>query len=567
MTEKREDRWGSLGLAVAIGLAAAAFYWLGNNRTSLWDRDEPRFAEPAKEMLLVPRWDGLIVPRLNGELHLHKPPWCYWQIAAAYVVFGVNESAARFFSGLWAGASVGLIFWFLGRSSRPAGAVAAASAATSALLLVTAKLAIADASLLFFTLTAVLALREVFRGNPSTWPRLVFWVSLGVAALIKGPAVLSVVGPLAVGLLLVDRDRRWFRRLGWLWGPIFTILIAAPWYVAVYNLSGGALAERFWHYDIWRRVFQPLEGHRGFPGFYVVTALGGLFPWSAFLAPLSAFAWRQRRDRQVKFLLCWLIGPTLVLETLRTKMAHYWLPMAPAYALLLGLAAEQWLGPERARWAFWSGAVRFVAAVGFFAIGVGAVLFSVVALKKPLAGMILLAGVCVVVSFGGYVLARRSLPRTALAFTAGMAAVTLAVAFLALPQFEQFKLTKLVADRMRAAARADQRFAVFWGEESLLFYLSDGQRPVLVGSEPKDLDRWGHLGELIVAVPASEYDQWRAQSVPELRRASVIEQVHGFDYVRGRWRDMVILQVLPPVDRPAGPGRRRPSLELPPAAG
>ena len=31
-------------------VAATAFYWVGNARVSLWDRDEPRYAETAKQM-------------------------------------------------------------------------------------------------------------------------------------------------------------------------------------------------------------------------------------------------------------------------------------------------------------------------------------------------------------------------------------------------------------------------------------------------------------------------------------------------------------------------------------
>ena len=73
-------------LALA-GLFAISFLGLARD---LWTPDEPREAEIGREMWLVPT----IVPRLNGESFIEKPPLYYWTVAGAYALFGGPSAAA-----------------------------------------------------------------------------------------------------------------------------------------------------------------------------------------------------------------------------------------------------------------------------------------------------------------------------------------------------------------------------------------------------------------------------------------------------------------------------------------
>src|SRR6476469_4382820 len=59
------------------------FFRLGS--APLWDRDEPRNARCAQEMLERSDW---ITPTLNGELRAHKPVLLYWLIMASYQICG-----------------------------------------------------------------------------------------------------------------------------------------------------------------------------------------------------------------------------------------------------------------------------------------------------------------------------------------------------------------------------------------------------------------------------------------------------------------------------------------------
>ena len=105
------------------------FFCLGNQSLPLIDRDEPRFAEAAREMMqradrtapdfvVTPAgplpaslqwcesqflsWTGgrqprtdWIVPTFNGAARYDKPPLIYWMQIACYRLLGDNEFAAR----------------------------------------------------------------------------------------------------------------------------------------------------------------------------------------------------------------------------------------------------------------------------------------------------------------------------------------------------------------------------------------------------------------------------------------------------------------------------------------
>src|SRR4051794_22147018 len=58
----------------------------------LLEPDEGRYAEIAREMLAGGDW---VVPHLQGEPYLDKPPLLYWLVALGYRAFGVSAAAAR----------------------------------------------------------------------------------------------------------------------------------------------------------------------------------------------------------------------------------------------------------------------------------------------------------------------------------------------------------------------------------------------------------------------------------------------------------------------------------------
>lgn len=155
---------------ILLVTAIAALVMLTNlGGPRLWDRDEPRNSECAREMLL--RWDW-VVPTFNGELRAHKPVLLYWGIMTSYLALGVNEFSARLPSALCAIGSVICVYRMGRRLFGPqAGVWAGISLATSLMFVVAGRAATPDSVLIFCsTLAITIYVCGTFRPRFETTP-------------------------------------------------------------------------------------------------------------------------------------------------------------------------------------------------------------------------------------------------------------------------------------------------------------------------------------------------------------------------------------------------------------
>jgi 4-amino-4-deoxy-L-arabinose transferase-like glycosyltransferase len=155
---------------IALVAAVAAFVMLTNlGGPRLWDRDEPRNAGAAREMLS--RWDW-VVPTFNDELRTHKPVLLYWCIMSSYLALGVSEFAARLPSALCAIGSVICVYRMGRRLFGPqAGVWAAIALATSLMFIVAGRAATPDSLLIFCsTLTLTIYVCGTFQPRFETTP-------------------------------------------------------------------------------------------------------------------------------------------------------------------------------------------------------------------------------------------------------------------------------------------------------------------------------------------------------------------------------------------------------------
>lgn len=322
-------RWteAALVLAVALTLNLA-----GNGRFSLFDRDEPRYAGCAREMRARGDW---ISPTFNGEPRYHKPVLIYWLMRAGYAVAGDNPMGARLASVV-AGAATCLVVLRLGRRmlGDRAGFLAALMMATAPIVVVESKLATTDATLTLFLVAGQACLWELAR-RESRALAAGFWVLMALAVLTKGPVGPALIACAGLVSWWWGGPTSMWRRLHLRWGVGLFLLVAAPWYVAIGFLSHGDFYRFAIGKQIAERVTTQMEQHGGFPGYYLVTSLAAFHPWAALLPPAALAAWRRRRvDPDLGFLLGWVVGPMVLLECVRTKLVHYYLPAYPAWALL-----------------------------------------------------------------------------------------------------------------------------------------------------------------------------------------------------------------------------------------
>jgi 4-amino-4-deoxy-L-arabinose transferase-like glycosyltransferase len=313
----------------------------------LFEPDESRYAQIPLEMLQRGEW---VVPTLQGEPYLDKPPLLYWLVMASYRLLGAHDWSARLVAALAVHATV-LVTYLLGRRSmgdRPAW-WAALGLALAPCFVGMARLLLLDGLLTLWATLALLAAFEAVRGERLRWS----WWLLAAAAcalgvLTKGPvAVVLLLPPLWLFRLLTGQGAR----PGWAGWAVFAgivLAVALPWYVAL-AVRVPAFASYFlWEHNV-QRFLAPSMHSRGV-WFYLPVLVLTLLPASLLLLPLSRLLLagdeesRQQRSPEMGFHL--LAGGWCVLFfTLSScKLPTYILPGLPFFALVLGqaLVAGRW---------------------------------------------------------------------------------------------------------------------------------------------------------------------------------------------------------------------------------
>ncbi|MFN8333452.1 MAG: phospholipid carrier-dependent glycosyltransferase, partial [Saprospiraceae bacterium] len=216
----RFPRWLEPALLTLVTLT---LFWLGNDRVALWDRDEPRYVETARNMV---QSGDYIVPYFNGEFRFQKPVLTYWLVALATQFGSETPFWHRFFSGLCVAGSC-LLVWGLGNRmfGRPAGLFAGLMTATCPTVLLLGKLCLPDGPQLLFATACFYALYRVHEreGENDAGKRraaFLFWVSLAAATLIKGPVVLGMIGAFLFVYWLLTRTSPAGFSLRWRLGPL-----------------------------------------------------------------------------------------------------------------------------------------------------------------------------------------------------------------------------------------------------------------------------------------------------------------------------------------------------------
>jgi 4-amino-4-deoxy-L-arabinose transferase-like glycosyltransferase len=348
-----DDRRSNQLVTVAILLALSSLlFFIGLGDMGLTDRDEGRNAEAGREMFAS---GDLVTPTFNGELRVAKPVFVYWLMTVSYHVLGVNEFAARTPSALFGVALILMHYLFLTRlRGQTAGLIGALMLLLNIEMLALGRMAITDSVLIFFTTLSLygfwLGLHEPGAGRHWMWA---FYAGMAFGTLTKGP-VGFLVPLLAAGLYLTVA-RRWtiFWQRGFpIAGTVVVLLLAGPWYAAMFMIHGDAYGSQAKVHTV-GRFLSPMEGHGVGVWFYIPVLLLGFFPWSLLL-PVSFYrtylSWKERRhaaaDSQDSsgtghelewFAALWLIGTFVFFTLSSTRLPHYIGPLFPAASVLAAL--------------------------------------------------------------------------------------------------------------------------------------------------------------------------------------------------------------------------------------
>jgi len=338
--------------ALLILVVGAILLFTGLGRADLFNPDEPREAEMAREMLVS---GDMVVPRLNGEPFLEKPPLFYWLVVSAYrAAGGPSEAAARVVPAI-SGLLCLLVTWRMARRL-----LGDETALLAALILLTgfdsfwiARRTLIDMPMTLAILLAIDALHRVVTAERRA-PRaavLASLAALATALLFKGVVGAAIPGLAVLGWLLwrLDLAPLWRRRI--LAAGIAALVPVALWVKALsLRLGPDAVREFVLVNNVHRFTGGAAKGHDNPFWYYLPAIVTDFFPWSILLpfalaaavrtalrtAPWSpAASEAEERERgALRDLLVWFLLPVVVLSLASTKRGLYLLPIYPAAAIL-----------------------------------------------------------------------------------------------------------------------------------------------------------------------------------------------------------------------------------------
>jgi 4-amino-4-deoxy-L-arabinose transferase-like glycosyltransferase len=316
---------------VGLALAGLGLFFFRLGAPGLMDPDEGRYAEIAREMLVLRDW---LTPHLNFLPYLEKPPLVYWLTALSFQVFGLSEWAARLPAAL---SGLGGVFfaYFLGRAfwGTRAGFWAAFILATSGGYVALGRLIILDMPFTFFLnlgvgLGCLAAIRE--RRGVLVWA----YLALAVAVLIKGPVALVLAGLIWGLWSLLDRRRS---LSFWLHPAALTLmaLIMLPWFILVTMKFPEFPRFFLWEHHVRRYAAGTIHGKPFY--YYGPVLLGLMFPWSWLLGWTLARV-KPNASPERLFLLVWAGIVVLFFSISGGKLVPYILPALLPLSLVAGEA-------------------------------------------------------------------------------------------------------------------------------------------------------------------------------------------------------------------------------------
>ena len=320
-------------LTIIISLAALLLFFWGIWAVPILSHNEARRMVVIQEMLRSQEW---LIPTLNGQTYLAKPPLLYWIGASLATLLGsMSEWVFRLPSGLMALAVVALTHNRVRRYAGQGPALwASAILISSEAFINHGRSAEIGMLLTLWCSLAMFLFLDYLKSGSRTCLALAY-ASLGLAFLSKGPVALVFFIPpmLVFGML---KDRKTFRGLISLPGWLLLAVIGLSWFGLVMAELGPDAFGQVVSKDISGKMAGATKSSPLYS--YPLFLLGAFAPW--FLA--LCFRSRDQFNKLVSssegsFFLIWALTPVLIMSLVGEKHGKYILPMFPALAAFLGL--------------------------------------------------------------------------------------------------------------------------------------------------------------------------------------------------------------------------------------
>ena len=314
-------------VALAAILLAAAVLRLWAIGSVGFNNDEAVYAGQGASLAADQTYSGLFA------IFRAHPLLVQFLYSISFRFLGVNDVAPRVITVAFGLGGVALVYatgsMLYGRR---VGLIAATILALMPYHVIVTRQALLDGPETTLFLLSMYLMSRFARGGDSRWFYAAAFAT-GLTVLAKETAVLIV--PVAIAfMLLAPEIRIGFRRLAV--GFVLFVMAFAPYPMAIMIGKGTGAAQSFL---LWQVLRQPNHTWT----FYGDVMPGAVGPIVLLIA-LAGLAYAVRRGRwEDRLLICWVVVPVAFFELWPVKGYQYLLPIAPAIAILVGLAFDKGL--------------------------------------------------------------------------------------------------------------------------------------------------------------------------------------------------------------------------------
>lgn len=345
-TPARVSDWqGQMRVALLLWLATLVLFLSGLGIEPLRDWEEGTYAQVAREMLSG-GGHGFLFPQRWGEPYLNKPPLGPGLIALAFAALGESSFAARLPMALVTSMVVPLLYLVAraGGMSRQPALLGAVICLTLLPVMRHGRLAMLDGPVLAFALTMFLFL---LKSAPGRW-KWAFPAGLSISGIALTKGVLAVPF-VVIGLTFLAMKHAPTLIRKQFWGALFLGLVPfMAWLAAQFLYYGLDYAHTAVFGQGIARVALSVDGNAGSPWYYILEILKYGWPWLTFLPAGLAVTWRARHEYWAVLALVLLLGFTLLVTLMPTKLPWYIYPVWPALALICGAGLQSAMQRPRA---------------------------------------------------------------------------------------------------------------------------------------------------------------------------------------------------------------------------
>lgn len=321
-------------------LVICYFSFFVNNRVIFADIMESRNLVTAREIVSDGNW---LIPTMNGDLRLEKPPLPTWVAACIEMISPDNLPLQRAAAGMAATLLVFFLYAFAKRQtgSYIFGLVSAVTLCTSFNIILMGRTATWDIYCHSFMLGAIYFIFQAGMGSGRCWRQFIWaGILLGLSFLGKGPvSFYALLLPFLIAYAIVYRPSFRGKILPLccmvgiclaisLWWPTLLYFTHKDLVLAVWDKESTAWIERSvrpWYY-YWK--------------FFAESGIWSLFLVTALVWPY----WKKRLQfrKPYLFAVCWVFMILICLSLLPEKKTRYLLPILIPSALVVAHLFMYW---------------------------------------------------------------------------------------------------------------------------------------------------------------------------------------------------------------------------------